>query len=166
MAGWSMVRRGRWLSYVGWVGMSLVLFGGLVACGPQDNSQDGNSQESGSLTVELSGLQGADGTELSATLSEADVSGLASARTWDFLTTTVPGSPYDYTDTLGEVPPGAYVLGVVAGTDVTSDVAAVKGQGCEMDVTIGPGEAVVLRINGLNQFGDKGYGPCNVIAEG
>jgi hypothetical protein len=82
------------------------------------------------------------------------------APVWTFLVTSVTGSPFSYSDTVPQLPEGEFDLSVRAGSDKDVETAKAKGQACEMSFTMGRDESVTITIDGLNEFGDKGYGPC------
>jgi hypothetical protein len=112
-----------------------------------------------SLSVEVTELVGAQGSQLSAELAKS-VDYLQKAPTWTLLTTTVTSSPFDFSDTVARLPEGEFGLFVQAGSEGKSEKDQVKGQGCEMTVQLGKDEKVSISIEGLNEFGDKGYGQC------
>ena len=127
----------------------------LGSCGQGADQATGTS----SLTIEVVNLVGAQGSQLSAELVK-NVDYLEKAPMWTFLTTDVDASPFEYSDTQGLLPEGEFGLMVRAGSDKQTETAKGKGQGCEMTVLLGKDEAVTVSIDGLNDFGDKGYGPC------
>jgi hypothetical protein len=59
-----------------------------------------------------------------------------------------------------QLPEGEFDLSVRAGSDKGTEAAKIKGQACDMSFTMGRDESVTITIDGLNDFGDKGYGPC------
>ena len=107
----------------------------------------------------MTNLVGAQGSELTAELSK-NVDYLQKAPVWTLLTTSVTSSPFSYSDTVPQLPEGEFDLSVRAGSDQDTEVAKVKGQACEMSFMMGRDERVTITIDGLNEFGDKGYGPC------
>ena len=111
------------------------------------------------LTVEVTNLVEAQGSELTAELSK-NVDYMQKAPVWTLLTTSVTSSPFSYSDTVPQLPEGEFDLSVRAGSDKGTEAAKVKGQACEMSFTMGRDESVTITIDGLNDFGDKGYGPC------
>ncbi|MGB7962345.1 MAG: hypothetical protein WCF12_05205 [Propionicimonas sp.] len=132
--------------------LALATAAGLAGCG---SDTSGTS----SLTVELTDLVGAEGTQLRAELRKT-AGYFEEAPVWEFLTTTVSDSPFAQTGTVEELPDGEFTLVVLAGSDEKSKVAEVKGQGCEMTLALGKGEHATIAIDGLNEFGEKGYGEC------
>ena len=131
----------------------------VAACGGEVESIGTNT-----LTVAVTNLVGAQDSELRAELG-LNVDYLQQAPTWEFLTTTVTASPFGYRDTVQQLPEGEFTLSINAGSDEKSQAAEVKGQGCEMNFTMGMDETVTITIDGLNEFGDKGYGPCNATRQ-
>lgn len=127
----------------------------LGACG-QDVVETAGTN---TLTVEVTNLVGAQGSELTAELSK-NVDYMQKAPVWTLLTTSVTGSPFSDSVTVTQLPEGEFDLSVTAGSDKGTEVAKVKGQACEMSFTMGRDESVTITIDGLNEFGDKGYGPC------
>ena len=127
----------------------------IGGCGERAVETTGTS----TLTVEVTDLVGAQGSELSAEMVK-NVDYLEKAPVWTFLTTTVDASPFTYSDTVAQLPEGEFGLMVRAGSDKQTEIAKGKGQGCEMTFQLGEGESVTITITGLNDFGDKGYGPC------
>ena len=107
----------------------------------------------------MTNLLGAQGSELTAELRK-NVDYTQTAPVWTLLTTSVTASPFSYSDTVPQLPEGEFDLSVMAGSQKQSEVARVKGQACEMSFTMGRDENVTITIDGLNDFGDKGYGPC------
>lgn len=130
---------------------------GLVvgACGQDVVETTGTN----SVTVEVANVVGAQGSTMTGELRK-NVDYLQEAPVWALLTTSVTGSPFSYSDTVPQLPEGEFDLMVSAGSDAGSQQAKVKGQACEMTFTMGRDESVTITIDGLNQFGDKGYGPC------
>lgn len=47
----------------------------------------------------------------------------------------------------------------------TATGTAQEGIGCGMTFAVGEAERVTVTIDGLQDFGDKGYGPCNATVE-
>ena len=133
-----------------WVPVGLL----LAACG-----EDVVTTGTNTLTVEVTNLLGAQGSELTAELRK-NVDYTQTAPVWTLLTTSVTASPFSYSDTVPQLPEGEFDLSVMAGSQKQSEVARVKGQACEMSFTMGRDESVTITIDGLNDFGDKGYGPC------
>ena len=127
----------------------------LGACGEDVVETTGTN----TLTVEVTNLVGAQGSELTAELSK-NVDYMQKAPVWTLLTTSVTSSPFSYSDTVPQLPEGEFDLLVMAGSQKDTKVATVKGQACEMSFTMGRDERVTITIDGLNDFGDKGYGPC------
>lgn len=127
----------------------------LGACGEDVVETTGTN----TLTVEVTNLVGAQGSELTAELSK-NVDYMQTAPVWTLLTTSVTSSPFSYSDTVPQLPEGEFDLSVRAGSDKDTEAAKVKGQACEMSFTMGRDETVTITIDGLNAFGDKGYGPC------
>jgi len=127
----------------------------LGACGEDVVETTGTN----TLTVEVTNLVGAQGSELTAELSQ-NVDYMQKAPVWTLLTTSVTSSPFSYSDTVPQLPEGEFDLSVRAGSDKGTDVTKVKGQACDMSFTMGRDESVTITIDGLNDFGDKGYGPC------
>lgn len=125
---------------------------GLAACGTETTGTS-------SLTVELTNLVGAEGSQLRAELTKKVDYG-QKPPIWEFLTTTVSTSPFAHTGTVEDLPDGDFTLVVLAGSDEKSKAAEVKGQGCEITVTLGEGERATFAIEGLNEFGEQGYGAC------
>jgi hypothetical protein len=146
-----MSRRGAWILVLALCAPLI----GLTGCGRDTVETTGTS----SLTVEVTELVGAQGSQLSAELSK-NVDYLEKAPTWTLLTTTVTSSPFAFSDTVAQLPEGEFGLFVQAGLQGTSQKDQVKGQGCEMTVVLGKDEKVSISIDGLNEFGDKGYGQC------
>ena len=132
---------------------------GLSACGSDVESTGTNT-----LTVEVTNLVGAQDSELRGELS-LNVDYGQQAPTWQLLTTTVTASPFSYRDTVEQLPEGEFNLTILAGSDEKSQAADVKGQGCEMAFTMGKDQSVTITVDGLNEFGDKGYGPCNATRQ-
>jgi hypothetical protein len=126
----------------------------LGACG-----QDVETTGTNTLTVEVSNLVGAQGSELTAELIK-DVDYMQKAPVWTLLTTTVTGSPFSYSDTVRQLPEGEFTLLVKAGSDKGTELAKVKGQACEVTFTMGRDETVTITMDGLSEFVDKGYEPC------
>ena len=127
----------------------------LGACGEDVVETTGTN----TVTVEVTNLVGAQGSELSAELSK-NVDYMQEAPVWTLLTTSVTSSPFSYSDTVPQLPEGEFGLSVRAGSDKGTEAAKVKGQACDMSFTMGRDESVTITIDGLNDFGDKGYGPC------
>ena len=127
----------------------------LGACGSDVVETTGTN----TLTVEVTNLVEAQGSELTAELSK-NVDYMQKAPVWTVLVTSVTSSPFSYSDTVPQLPEGEFGLSVRAGSDQGTEVAKVKGQACEMSFTMGRDESVTITIDGLNDFGDKGYGPC------
>lgn len=127
----------------------------LGACGEDVVETTGTN----TLTVEVTNLVGAQGSELTAELG-MNVDYLQEAPVWTLLTTSVTASPFSYSDTVPQLPEGEFDLSVRAGSDKDTEMAKSKGQACEMSFTMGRDETVTIAIDGLNEFGDKGYGPC------
>ncbi len=127
----------------------------LSSCGQEEVNTTGTN----SLTVEVTNLVGAQNSELTAEMG-MNVDYGQEAPVWTFLTTTVTGSPFSSADTLEKLPEGQFDLTVLAGSDTKTEAAKVKGQGCEMTFQMGKDETLTIAIDGLNEFGDKGYGPC------
>lgn len=128
---------------------------GISACGKDAEQTTGTN----SLTIELSQLVNATGSDLKAELSK-NVDYGKTAPTWSFPTQAVTSSPFSYKGTLDNLPEGEFNLSVQAGLAGTSQKAQVKGQACEMSFLLGNAEKVTIAITGLNEFGDKGYGEC------
>ncbi len=134
----------------------LALTVAVAGCG-EDERPTGTS----SLTVELTNLVGAAGSQTRADLSQDAGDYFSQTPTWEFLTTEATSSPYSVTDTVAQLPEGDFLLSITAGSDEDSQGASVKGQGCEMTLTLGQGEDVTITIDGLNEFADQGgYGEC------
>lgn len=148
---------GRFVRVLGGSALSVAMVVGLAACG---TSTTGTS----SLTVELTNLVGAQGSQLRAELIK-NVDYGQKAPVWEFLTTEVPASPFAYTGTVENLPDGDFSLAVIAGSEKKTQAAAVKGQGCEMTLTLGKGEHATIAIDGLNEFGEKGYGDCRATTK-
>ena len=127
----------------------------LGACGSDVVETTGTN----TLTVEVTNLVEAQGSELTAELSK-NVDYMQKAPVWTLLTTSVTSSPFSYSDTVPQLPEGEFDLSVRAGSDKGTEAAKVKGQACDMSFTMGRDESVTITIDGLNDFGDKGYGPC------
>ena len=145
--------RSRWPHVVLALCVPLVL--GLSSCGQEEVNITGTN----SLTVEVANLVGAQDSELTAEMS-MNVDYGQRAPVWTLLTTTVTGSPFSFADSLGQLPEGEFDLMVRAGSDEGAEAAKGKGQGCEMTFVMGKDETVTIAIDGLNEFADKGYGPC------
>ena len=145
--------RNGWAATVCAVGVPLGLL--LGACGEDVVETTGTN----TLTVEVANLVGAQGSELTAELSK-NVDYFQEAPVWTFLTTPVTGSPFSYSDTVPQLPEGEFDLSVRAGSEKGTETGEVKGQACEMSFTMGRDERVTITIDGLNDFGDKGYEPC------
>jgi hypothetical protein len=128
---------------------------GLGGCAPGEVVTTGTS----TVTVEVVDLVGAQGSQLEAELAK-NVDYGQTAPTWPLLSTAVTSSPFTFSDTVGSLPEGEFGLSVHAGADGKSQTAVVKGQGCEMTLLVGKDENVTISIDGLNAFGDKGYGDC------
>ena len=147
------------MSRIRWAATVLAVFVpvGLLlgACGEDVVETTGTN----TLTVEVTNLVGAQGSELTAELSK-NVDYLQEAPVWTLLTTSVTASPFSYSDTVPQLPEGEFDLSVRAGSDKGAEAAKGKGQACEMSFTMGRDESVTIAIDGLNEFGDKGYGPC------
>ena len=143
----------RWAATVLAVSVPMGLLVG--ACGQDVVETTGTN----TLTVEVTNLVGAQGSELTAELRE-NVDYLQEAPVWTLLTTSVAASPFSYSDTVPQLPEGEFDLVVRAGSDKDAEAAKVKGQACEMSFTMGRDERVRITIDGLNAFGDKGSGPC------
>jgi hypothetical protein len=147
------------MSRIRWAATALAVFVpvGLLlgACGEDVVETTGTN----TLTVEVTNLVGAQGSELTAELSK-NVDYLQEAPVWTLLTTSVTASPFSYSDTVQQLPEGEFDLSVRAGSEKDTKVATVKGQACGMSFTMGRDESVTIAIDGLNEFGDKGYGPC------
>lgn len=141
---------------LGVVGAAVVLVAGSTACGRDVSADVGTN----SLTVQVTNLVGAQGSQMHGELIR-NVDYLDRAPVWQLLTVDVTGSPFSASDTVDQLPEGEYDLTIVAGSDSKSQAAGVKGQGCEMSLTLGKDDHATLVIDGLNEFGDKGYGPCN-----
>lgn len=127
----------------------------LGACGQEVVETTGTS----TLTVEVANLVGASGSELTAELTK-NVDYGQEAPVWTALATSVTASPFSYSDTVAQLPEGEFGLTLKAGSDKQTETAKGKGQGCEMTFLLGQDENVTIAIDGLNDFGDKGYGPC------
>lgn len=147
-----MTRVGRFLMVCA-VCVPLVV--GVVGCGQDDEPTTGTN----SLTVEVVNLVGGEDSRLAGELAKNVDYGQA-APTWALLSTEVTASPFSFSDTVEQLPEGEFDLTVHAGLAGTSEAAKVKGQGCEMSLTLGKDEKVTVTIDGLNEFGDKGYGEC------
>ncbi len=147
-----MTRVGRFLMLCA----CLPLVVGVVGCGQDDEPTTGTN----SLTVEVVNLVGAEGSQLEGELSK-NVDYGQTAPTWALLTTNVTASPFSYSETVEALPEGEFDLTVQAGSAEKSEAAKVKGQACEMSLTLGKDEKVTVTIDGLNEFGDKGYGECS-----
>jgi hypothetical protein len=145
--------RSGWLRVV--IALCVPLAIGLSSCAHEQVDTTGTN----SVTVEVANLVGAQNTELTAEMS-MNVDYGQKAPVWTFLTTTVTGSPFSFADSLGQLPEGEFDLMVRAGSDEQTEAAKGKGQGCEMTYVMGKDETVTIAIDGLNEFGDKGYGPC------
>jgi hypothetical protein len=147
------------MSRISWAATVLAVFVPvglfLGACGEDVVETTGTN----ALTVEVANLVGAQGSELTAELSK-NVDYMQKAPVWTLLTTSVTASPFSSSDTVQQLPEGEFDLSVRAGSDKDAEVAKVKGQACEMSFTMGRDESVTIAIDGLNEFGDKGYGPC------
>ena len=147
------------MSRIRWAGavLAVCLPMGLLlgACGEDAVETTGTN----TLTVEVTNLVGAQGSELTAELGK-NVDYLQKAPVWTFLVTSVTSSPFSYSDTVPQLPEGEFDLSVRAGSDKGTEAAKVKGQACDMSFTMGRDESVTITIDGLNDFGDKGYGPC------
>lgn len=143
----------RWIAVVLAVGVPMGPL--LGACGEDVVETTGTN----TLTVEVVNLAGAQGSELTAELSK-NVDYMQKAPVWTLLTTSVTSSPFSYSDTVPQLPEGEFDLSVRAGSDKDAETAKAKGQACEMSFTMGRDESVTITIDGLNDFGDKGYGPC------
>lgn len=128
---------------------------GVVGCGQDDERATGTN----ALTVEVVNLVGAEGSQLTGELSK-NVDYGHTAPTWPLLSTTVTASPFSFSDTVAQLPEGEFDLTVQAGLAGTSEAAKVKGQACELSLTLGKDEKVTVTIDGLNEFGEKGYGEC------
>jgi hypothetical protein len=155
-----MVEVRRWImSRIRWAATVLALcipMGLLLgACGEDVVETTGTN----TLTVEVTNLVGAQGSELTAELSK-NVDYMQKAPVWTFLVTSVTSSPFSYSDTVPQLPEGEFDLSVTAGSDKDAEATKAKGQSCEMSFTMGRDESVTITIDGLNPFGDKGYGPC------
>jgi hypothetical protein len=155
-----MVEVRRWImSRIRWAATVLAVYVpmGLLlgACGDDVVETTGTN----TLTVEVTNLVEAQGSELTAELSK-NVDYTQKAPVWTLLTTSVTSSPFSYSDTVPQLPEGEFDLSVRAGSDKGTEPAKVKGQACDMSFTMGRDESVTITIDGLNDFGDKGYGPC------
>lgn len=128
---------------------------GVCGCGQDEVATTGTN----TLTVEVVNLVGAQGSDLSAELSK-NVDYGQQAPVWTLPATPVTGSPFAHSETLTQLPEGEFDLTVRAGSDQKTQAAAVKGQACEMSLVMGKDETVTITIDGLNEFGDKGYGDC------
>lgn len=128
---------------------------GVAGCGQDEVSTVGTN----TLVVEVVNLVDAEGSPLTAELSK-DVDYGQTAPTWQLFGADITASPASATDTLENLPEGGFGLSLTAGVSGTSKAAEVKGQGCEMTFLLGRDETVTIRIDGLNTFGDKGYGEC------
>lgn len=128
---------------------------GVAGCGQDPVQTTGTN----SLTVQVNGLVGAKGSQLTAELSKGVDYG-QTAPTWTVISTTVTSSPFASSGSVEQLPEGEFGLVVLAGSAGKSEVEQVKGQGCEMTVVLGRDEQVTIAIDGLNQFGAKGYGEC------
>ena len=80
----------------------------LGACGEDVVETTGTN----TLTVEVTNLVGAQGSELTAELSQ-NVDYLQTAPVWSLLTTSVTASPFSYSDTVPQLPEGEFDLSVV-----------------------------------------------------
>lgn len=128
---------------------------GLGGCAPDPVVTTGTN----TLTVEVVDLVGAQGSQLQAELTK-NVDYMQNAPTWALLSTSVTSSPFTFSGTVMSLPEGEFGLSVHAGAEGKSQTAAVKGQGCDMSFLLGKDEKVTISIDGLNAFGDKGYGEC------
>lgn len=135
--------------------VTLPLALGVAGCGQDEVVTVGTN----TLTVEVTNLVGADGSQLTAELSK-NVDYGQTAPTWQLFGTDVTASPFSANATLERLPEGGFDLSLNAGVPGESQKEQVKGQGCEMSFTMGRDETVTIRIDGLNAFGDKGYGDC------
>lgn len=140
---------------VGAFALALPLVLGVSACGKDVEQTTGTN----SLTIELSQLVNATGSELTAELRK-NVDYGKTAPTWSFPAAAVTASPFTYRGTVDNLPEGEFDLTVQSGLAGTSQKAQVKGQACEMSLRLGKDEKATIAITGLNEFGDKGYGEC------
>jgi hypothetical protein len=143
----------RWPQLV--IALCVPLVIGLSSCAQEAVDITGTN----SLTVEVTDLVGAQNSELTAEMT-MNVDYGQKAPVWTLITTTVTGSPFSFAESLGQLPEGEFDLTVRAGSDEQTEAAKGKGQGCEMTFVMGKDETVTITIDGLNQFADKGYGPC------
>ena len=143
---WRMALIGVCIPAVVWMG----------GCGQDVTTETGTN----SLTLEVVDLVGAQGSQLGADMIKKVDYG-QKPPVWNFLDTAVPESPFSYSETVQQLPEGEFDLMVRAGSDKSGEVAQGKGQGCEMTFQLGRDESVTITITGLNDFGDKGYGPCS-----
>jgi hypothetical protein len=143
--GWTMVG----------VALGIPLALGVAGCGQDEVVTVGTN----TLTVEVTNLVGADGSQLAAELTK-NVDYGQTAPTWQMFGSDVTASPFSASATLERLPEGEFGLTLNAGVAGDSQKEQVKGQGCEMSFVLGKDETVTIRIDGLNAFGDKGYGDC------
>lgn len=130
---------------------------GIVACG---EDQDTTATGTNSLTLAVSNVVDAIGSSTRAELVK-NVDYGQQAPTWTFAETTLQTSPASFEDLLSDLPQGEFSLMVVAEPAPESATgAAQKGLGCELSLILGEREDVTVSIDGLNAFGDKGYGQC------
>lgn len=131
---------------------------GIASCGAdQDTAVTGSN----TLTLQVTNVVDAVGSSTRAELV-MNVDYGEQAPTWTFAETTLQTSPASFEDTLADLPEGEFSLAVVAEPPPGSaSGTAQKGVGCEFTFLLGQDEQVTVAINGLNAFGDKGYGECS-----
>jgi hypothetical protein len=130
---------------------------GLSGCG---EDVDTAATGSNTLVVEVVDITDAQGSALRAELAK-NVDPMSKPPMWNFLEADVTSSPFAYSETLGDLPEGEFSLAVIAEPPPgTAEGTAQKGIGCDMAFTLGKDDTLTVTIDGLNAFGDKGYGAC------
>lgn len=146
----------RWFACV-WLLVPLAGLG-LSGCG-----QDLDTVDSGTntLIVQVQDVTDAQGSALRAELVK-NVDPMSKPPVWNFMEADVTTSPFSYSQTVGELPEGEFSLAVIAEPPAgTAQGAAQKGIGCETTLMLGKDDTLTVTIDGLNPFGDKGYGECS-----
>lgn len=129
----------------------------LVGCGLVNGPTTGSS----TLTIVVVNLMDAEGSRLHGELVK-NVEPTRIAPTWAVLRRAVDASPYTASTTLTRMPEGEFSLTVVAEpAGGTASAKEQKGFGCELTFQMGAQRQVTVTINGLDPYGDRGYGTCD-----